>query len=138
MSKHMPLEQINLGTPFYGYEYTNVTAPFQECPNAPYTPDGACDDAVTTWVYKSLKPLINQQGWKTSYDPIALVPYMLRADGSPGFITYDDAFSTYARVYYADWTRGIGGTFMWALDQDYDGHSQDLLDAMYHASLQPK
>ncbi len=138
MSKHMPLEQINLGTPFYGYDYTNVTAPFQECPNAPYTPDGACDDAVTTWVYKNLKPLINQQGWKTSYDPIALVPYMLRTDGSPGFITYDDAFSTYARVYYADWTRGVGGTFMWALDQDYVDNSQDLLDAMYHASLQPK
>ena len=30
--------------------------------------------------------------------------------------------------------RGLGGTFMWALDQDYDGHSQDLLDAMYKAS----
>jgi len=23
---------------------------------------------------------------------------------------------------------------MWALDQDYDGHSQDLLDAMYQAT----
>jgi hypothetical protein len=24
---------------------------------------------------------------------------------------------------------------MWSLDADYDGHSQDLLDAMYEASL---
>jgi hypothetical protein len=27
---------------------------------------------------------------------------------------------------------------MWSLDEDYDGHSQDLLDAMYEATqLQP-
>jgi hypothetical protein len=31
----------------------------------------------------------------------------------------------------------MGGTFMWSLDADYDGHSQDLLDAMYQASLSP-
>jgi hypothetical protein len=24
---------------------------------------------------------------------------------------------------------------MWSLDADYDGHSQDLMDAMYNASL---
>jgi GH18 family chitinase len=24
---------------------------------------------------------------------------------------------------------------MWSLDVDHDGHSQDLLEAMYHASL---
>lgn len=28
-----------------------------------------------------------------------------------------------------------GGAFMWALDQDYDGSSQDLLDAMYQATM---
>jgi len=38
-------------------------------------------------------------------------------------------------VWYADWQRGLGGTFMWSLDADYDGHSQDLMDAMYNASL---
>jgi hypothetical protein len=46
---------------------------------------------------------------------------MLRADGTPGYITYDDSFSTYYRI--------------WSLDADYDGHSQDLLDAMYAATL---
>ena len=59
---------------------------------------------------------------------------MLKTDGSDGYITYDDAFSTYFRVWYSDWDRGLGGTFMWSLDADYDGHSQDLLDAMYNAS----
>ena len=85
--------------------------------------------AVTSGNYgPDFKPLINQKGWQTFYDPIALVPYMLKTDGSDGFITYDDAFSTYYRVWYSDWDRGLGGTFMWSLDADYDGHSQDLLD----------
>ncbi|MFZ0759633.1 MAG: hypothetical protein WAM69_06735, partial [Candidatus Sulfotelmatobacter sp.] len=73
-------------------------------------------------------------GWQTYYDPIALVPYMLRS-GENGFITYDDPVSTYLRVAYSDWMLGLGGTFMWSLDADYDGHSQDLLDAMYRATM---
>jgi GH18 family chitinase len=82
-----------------------------------------------------LKHKINKNGWYTQYDPIAYVPYMLRTDGSDGYITYDDPFSTYFRVWYSDWERGLGGSFMWSLDADYDGHSQDLLDAMYWATL---
>ncbi len=60
---------------------------------------------------------------------------MLKTDGTDGYITYDDAASTYLRVLYSDWKRGLGGTFMWSLDADYDGHSQDLLDAMYAATV---
>jgi GH18 family chitinase len=60
---------------------------------------------------------------------------MLRTDGKPGYITYDDAVSTYLRVSYCDWMLGLGGTFMWSLDADYDGHSQDLLQAMYQATM---
>ena len=59
---------------------------------------------------------------------------MLKTDGTDGYITYDDAFSTYFRVWYSDWDRGLG-TFLWSLDADYDGHSQDLLEAMYDASV---
>jgi GH18 family chitinase len=82
-----------------------------------------------------VKKRINKDGWQTYYDPIAFVPYMLKSDGSDGYVTYDDPFSTYFRVCYSDWDRGLGGTFMWSLDADYDGHSQDLLDAMYQASV---
>ena len=60
---------------------------------------------------------------------------MRKTDGTDGYITYDDAVSTYLRVWYSDWKRGLGGTFMWSLDADYDGHSQDLLDAMYAATV---
>lgn len=84
-----------------------------------------------------IKQRINKKGWQTFYDQIALVPYMLRTDGKAGFITYDDEFSTYYRVWYADWQENLGGTFMWSLDADYDGQSQDLLDEMYAASLKP-
>jgi GH18 family chitinase len=106
------------------------------CPNAAGTPDQACDNAVLTENYAPfIKRRINRDGWQTFYDPIALVPYMLKTDGTDGYITYDDAVSTYLRVWYSDWKRGLGGTFMWSLDADYDGHSQDLLDAMYAATV---
>jgi chitinase len=132
----MPAKKLNMGTPFYGYRYNNIHQEFGLCPNAAITADGACDWAVQSGNYGTdFKPLINQHGWQTFYDPVAMVPYMLRANGEKGYITYDDAFSTYFRVFYADWQRGLGGTFMWSLDADYDGHSQDLMDAMYNASL---
>ena len=135
--KKVPAVQLNMGTPFYGYHYTNINQEFGLCPNAATTADGDCDDnTVLTVNYgPDVKHRINKNGWQTYYDPIALVPYMLKTDGSDGYITYDDAFSTYFRVSYSDWDRGMGGTFMWSLDADYDGHSQDLLDAMYQASL---
>ena len=125
-----------MGTPFYGYYYHNINQLFGLCPNASSTPDGECDNAVSTGNYGlDFKRMTNKGGWQTLYDPVALVPYMLRVDGSDGYITYDDPFSTYFRVWYSDWQRGLGGTFMWSLDADYDGHSQDLMDAMYNASL---
>ncbi len=131
----VPAAKLNMGTPFYGYVYHNINQEFGLCPNSAWTPDGACDNAVSSGNYgPDFKKRINKNGWHTIYDPIALVPYMLRDDGSDGYITYDDATSTYYRVWYADWVRGLGGTFMWSLDADYDGHSQDLLDAMYRAS----
>lgn len=134
--KYVPASQLNIGTPFYGYYYSNVSQLFGMCPNDVITPDHDCDNTVSYINYgPSIKQLVNQQGWTRYYDPVALVPYLVRSDGSPGFITYDDAFSTYTRVFYSDWVVGLGGTFMWALDADYDGHSQDLLDAMYKATI---
>ena len=130
--------KLNMGTPFYGYLYYTVSQLWQECSNASHTKDGNCDNAVVSVNYGTfIKQRINKKRWQTFYDPIALVPYMLRTNGHAGFITYDDAFSTYSRVWYADWQKNLGGTFMWSLDADYDGQSQDLLDAMYSATLGP-
>ena len=130
-----PASQLNQGTPFYGYWYTNINKLFGVCPNAATTDDGFCDDTVQTVNYgPDIKPMLASGKWAVHRDKAALVPYLLRKDGSPGFVTYDDPQSTYTRVLYTDYVNGLGGTFLWSLDADYDGHSQDLLDAMYRAS----
>ncbi|HUE03612.1 MAG TPA: glycoside hydrolase family 18 protein [Bryobacteraceae bacterium] len=130
----VPAAQLNMGTPFYGYVYTDVTGVFGNC--QPLY-DGQCGNKTVpsvsygTWV----KSHLNQQGWTSYFDETSMVPYMLRDGGLPGFVTYDDPYSTYFKVWYADWHSGLGGTFMWSLDADYDGHSQDLLNAMYEATM---
>ena len=123
-----PAAKINMGTPFYGYDYRNVTQLFGPCTNCNWSVQG---ENYGTFI----KQRVNKLGYVRYYDSIAGVPYLLRTEGRPGFITYDDPASTYLRVWYSDWQRGIGGTFLWSLDADYDGTSQDLLDAMYAATL---
>jgi chitinase len=131
----VPLAKLNLGMPFYGYYYTRINSLFGNCPDQ--SEDQNCNGSVLTENYGTFfKQRVNKLGWQTTYDQTALVPYMLKTDGSNGFITYDDTFSTYTRTLYADWTNGLGGTFMWSLDADYDGKTQDLLTAMYAAALQ--
>ncbi len=130
--------QLNMGTPFYGYHYTTVSELWGECSNASETKNGDCDWAAVAENYGTFfKQRIYKLGWETFYDPIAQVPYMLRTDGKPGFGTYDDEYSTYYRVWYSDWYQNLGGTFIWSLDADYDGQTQDLLEQAYTASLTP-
>ena len=120
--------KLNIGTPFYGYFYENVGSLFGPCTD--------CKNTVLSENYGTfIKQRINEKGWETFYDTYSLVPYMLRADGKPGFITYDDSFSTYYRIWYSIWQRNLGGSFMWSLDADYDGHSQNLLTAMHSATI---
>jgi len=122
-----PAVKLNIGTPFYGYDYENVNALWGSCTH--------CDFSVLGENYGTfIKQRVNKGGWVRYYDSIAGVPYLLHTK-TPGYITYDDPSSTYLRVWYTDWERGLGGTFMWSLDADYDGTSQDLLNAMYNATL---
>ena len=126
---NIPPAQLNMGTPFYGYLYTNVTELYGSC--------NPCDgDTVPSENYGTfIKQRVNNLGWKKYIDQDSMVPYLLRADGQPGYITYDDPYSTYFRISYSVWQRGLGGSFLWSLDADYDGHSQDLLVAMYAATI---
>jgi chitinase len=129
----IPPAQINIGTPFYGYVYHQANALWGSCPDQNKNQD--CGGSVSSENYGTyFKQRINAMGWRTYYDPYSLVPYMLKADGGEGFITYDDAASTFYRVSYTDWARGCGGTFIWEIDADYDGTTQDLLEAAYNAS----
>jgi len=131
----VPPSKINMGTPFYGYFYTTVTEVYGLCYAG--EPNRTCDSHLVrgvnygTWV----EPVINGGGWTVNFDQKSMVPYLLRSDGSPGYVTYDDQYSTYYRVWYAEYQRGLGGAFMWALDEDYNGHTQPLLDSMYEATM---
>src|SRR5262249_48362423 len=97
----------------------------------------ACDDCGNTTFSVNygtdIKPKLDSSGWIRRRDFAARSPYLLyQGQGrQPGFITYDDAISTRAKANYVLGKQGFGGMFMWSLDADYDGASQDLLDALY-------
>jgi len=118
----VPPEKINLGTAFYGYEFS-VGQLHGPC---------NCDKSTASRDYGTyIKPRIGKEGWVQSVDPVAMAPYLVRGNATPGFITYDDADSTARKVVYALDVRDLGGVFMWELSEDYDGKKQDLLDSMY-------
>ena len=124
----VPPDKLNIGTAFYGYEFNGAQRLWDACAN--------CGSTTFTVNYGTdIKPLINQQGWVRHRDAAARSPYLLYqgVGGQPGFLSYDDAQSTAAKVNYVMGKRGLGGVFTWSLDADYDGVSQDLLDAMYGA-----
>jgi chitinase len=119
----VPLSQLNIGTPFYGYEFDGVDALWAVC--------GGC--AVNQQNYGDyIKPLMHSSAWQKESDHSAKSPYMVNSM-LPGFITYDNAASTSSKTRYILKQRGFGGVFMWELSADYDGKSQDLMDAMYKA-----
>lgn len=118
----VPVSQLNIGTPFYGYEWDGVDTNWTLCPSCTST-----SQSYGTYI----KQRINQQGWKNWYDAAAGSPYLTNST-IPGFITYEGVSSTTNKVKYVK-SRGFGGVFMWELSEDYDGTSQDLLSAMYQA-----
>jgi chitinase len=121
----VPLSQLNIGTPFYGYVFDGVSALWAACSNC----------AANQQNYGSyIKPLINRQGWQREVDSAARSPYLVNST-LPGLITYDDEGSTIMKTRYVLKQRGFGGVFMWELSADYDGHSQNLLHAMHKAWL---
>lgn len=116
----IPPAEMNIGTPFYGYEWDGVDTNWTSCPSC----------ASSSWNYGTyIKQRINQQGWTEQYDGFAMTPYLTNST-TPGFITYDGVQSTTNKIAYVK-SRGFGGVFMWELSADYDGQSQDLLQAMY-------
>jgi len=120
----VPLSQLNIGTPFYGYEFDGVDALWAAC--------GTCASANQQNYGDYIKPLMHSSAWQKESDKAAKSPYMVNAT-MPAFITYDNAASTSSKTSYIMKHRGFGGVFMWELSADYDGKSQDLMDAMYKA-----
>jgi len=123
---HVAPEKLNIGTGFYGYEFTTATDLW-----------GACDCSRTTFSRdygRYIKQRVDLMGWKRYFDSDAQAPYLMRETRTePGVITYDDPESIARKVDYVVGTRGLGGFFTWVLGSDYDGQSQDLMTAMHLA-----
>ena len=119
----VPPSQMNIGTAFYGYEFDGTDALWMQC--------RTCADSYLNYG-PDIKPFINHQGWRRGFDKSAKAPYLVNST-LPGFLTYDDSASTSLKTRYVLKQRGFGGVFMWELSADYDGKSQDLLNAMYKA-----
>lgn len=117
----VPAAEMNIGTPFYGYEWDGTEQLWASC--------ATCASSSLNYG-TDIKPRLNQQGWTVNVDSAARSPYLTNST-TPGIITYDGVASTAAKVRWVMKTRGFGGVFTWELSADYDGHSQDLLDAMY-------
>lgn len=118
----VPVEKMNIGTPFYGYEWDGTDILWAVC--------STCASSSQNYA-PYIKQRINRQGWSAKFDSAAHAPYLTNAT-APGFITYDGVESTARKVRYVK-NHKFGGVFMWELSADYDGHCQDLLDAMYEA-----
>jgi chitinase len=124
----VPLAQLNIGTPFYGYVFDGVDALW-----------GLCGKGCTAGEqnYGSyIKPLLTSSEWKKETDKSAASPYMVNGSADK-FITYDSVSSTSAKTSYV-MKQGFGGVFMWELSADYDGKGQDLMNAMYEAWVKAK
>jgi len=124
----VPREKLNIGTPFYGYEWDGTDQLWAQC--------STC--ASYSWNYAPyIKERVNQAGWTRTMDEVAMAPYLTNPDiqgvNLSGFITYDDENTTATKTTYVMKNRGFGGVFMWDLSGDYDGNSQTLLDAMFNA-----
>jgi chitinase len=119
----VPVSKLNMGTPFYGYEWDGVDTLWAACASCP----------SYSWNYGTyIKQRINQQGWVNHDDPKAGGSPYLANSTIPGLITYESISSTERKVRYVK-SRHFGGVFTWELSADYDGTSQDLLNAMYNA-----
>jgi chitinase len=130
----VPREQLNMGTAFYGYQFNGESALWQFCHN------DDCSRTTSQNYGTYIKQRINQNGFVRHFDPIAMEPYLTRDVPGlpPAFLTYDDPVSTRRKVRYVVGQRRFGGVFMWDLSADYDGHTQDLLNAMYWELLKLK
>ena len=124
----VPLAQLNMGTPFYGYVFDGVDALWEAC--------GKSCRASEQNYGSYIKPLLTSSEWSKENDKSAASPYMVDRSADK-FITYDSVSSTSAKTSYV-MKQGFGGVFMWDLSADYDGKAQDLMNALYKAWAKAK
>jgi chitinase len=127
-TRSIPPAMINMGMPFYGVMFSNLTNIYQACTG----PGGYCTSA-TEVDYYNIAPLVGTT-WTRTYDTVAESPYLIKNSGT-GFMTYEDSQSVTLKTNYALTTRNVGGVFMWEISADYMSGTgaQPLMDALYGA-----
>jgi chitinase len=113
-TRGVPSARLLIGTPFYGWMYTASSM---------YgTSSGASQMAYSSIALKLT------QGWTRSWDSQGQVPYMINA-AKTQVISYDDSQSVSLKCDYIK-SKGVGGTIIWAIGQDYTGSRQPLLEVI--------
>ena len=124
---NIPASKINMGIPFYGYEWTNSQGIYDDC-------GGTC--TATQIDYKNIYPLIfaNYQ-WIYRVDAWTNTPYLHPYSiNAHLIITYDDEASVAEKVQYALIKKNLGGVFMWTIASDRIATTgkQPLFESLYN------
>jgi len=114
VTRAVPTAKLLIGVPFYGWTFNASTM------------YGASTGASQKQ-YQDIAPLIGQ-GWTRYWDSEGRVPYLINAAATQ-VISYDDTASLRVKCEYIV-AKGIQGTIVWALGQDYVNGGQPLLDAL--------
>lgn len=117
LSRGLPAEQIFLGIPFYGKEFTASQL---------YGPSTGCVDRR----YYEIVPLI-AAGWTYHWDNVSQVPYLTNPSRTK-LLSYDDTVSVRLKCDYVK-QKKLGGVIIWELSQDDMGNSQPLLETIGNA-----
>ena len=120
-TRSVPAAKVLIGTPFYGWMYTAATMYGKQT-------------AASQLAYSSVAPKLTQ-GWTRTWDSQGQVPYMI-SGAQTQVISYDDSQSVAAKCSYVK-SKGIGGTIIWAIGQDYIGGKQPLLGVIGSALRTP-
>lgn len=121
LARGAPAAKLLIGLAFFGERYDGASAL-----DAPLANANGGDLA-----YSAIAALPAGQ-WTAQRDVEAGVPYLLRADGAPGVISFDDAASIAAKCAFVS-DSGLGGAIVWRLGQDGAGPpaAQPLLQAAH-------
>ncbi|MGH8158507.1 MAG: glycoside hydrolase family 18 protein [Rhodanobacter sp.] len=118
----VPADKINVGVPFYGRTFGDVTPAH----NGRFQAFGS-DGGFISW-RDIVHTRLNAPGWERHWDAQAQVPYLWNP-GERRFISYDDPQSLAIKARYVK-QHGLGGMMYWEQRQD---DNEQLLDVLHKA-----
>ncbi|KAJ1919563.1 hypothetical protein H4219_001919 [Mycoemilia scoparia] len=146
-----PKERLVAGVPFYGRSFqalqgmtknsTYIEQPAKKTPphgdktDAPFFDKCANSTSLAgTWQYLHLRdqgllssPTTAAGEWVRTWDNATQTPWLFNTKNNT-FISYDDPQSLRIKVNYAA-KKGLAGTMIWALGQDYNDELLDVLNS---------